>query len=383
MRGICKIMACVLIGMVFLMPTALTADKSRNGGAGKTFGTAKNIALASTEEVGKRESEPNIGERCSKTVSRGDPVLLETFEPPYDDEKDDPGSTHSWVEADKNTGDLDGFASAQQDMPFTDAEGWIAESWYKNYPEGHYTVNKIVFYLPDFYANINGNLLWSSGGCTVRLKWVLYNGETKLDSGTIWEKHVEASPKYGWEDDRAKTLTVGTDVELFEAPLDTAEIRVVEYVFASRGSGFCSCTLNTRVSLIELWGNHLPDNPMLSGLAEEEVGEPYELSMWSENKDWDPIRYRIDWGDGDKEWTDYHPSGERHDAYHTYNSQGTYTIRVKAQDVKGGESQWSDLEVSVPKSKEIQESVLAFFENLFNKHSYLSPMLSGDFGGRK
>ena len=81
------------------------------------------------------------------------------------------------------------------------------------------------------------------------------------------------------------------------------------------------------------------------------VGEVCTFSTHSTDPDGDRIRYCFDWGDGTRTWTDYYPSGQVVKVNHSWDIRGTYSVRVKAQDEYGAESEWSDpLPISVPVS---------------------------------
>ena len=65
------------------------------------------------------------------------------------------------------------------------------------------------------------------------------------------------------------------------------------------------------------------------------------------------------------EWTSLYNSGETVETSHSWSEEGTYEIRVKAQDEYGAESDWSDpLPVSMPKTYE--NLFQQFFEGLFD-----------------
>ena len=63
------------------------------------------------------------------------------------------------------------------------------------------------------------------------------------------------------------------------------------------------------------------------------------------------VYYLFDWGDGsDSGWLGPYESGAEVNATHTWSEVGSYGIKVKAKDVNGAESEWSDtLAVSMPK----------------------------------
>jgi hypothetical protein len=78
---------------------------------------------------------------------------------------------------------------------------------------------------------------------------------------------------------------------------------------------------------------------------------PLPPVMWTEdfstfyiptpqNPDGDEVRYHIDWGDGDTEITRYYSPGETAIIYHVWPEEGTYEIKIKAED-QDGESKWA------------------------------------------
>jgi hypothetical protein len=64
-----------------------------------------------------------------------------------------------------------------------------------------------------------------------------------------------------------------------------------------------------------------------------------------------------DWGDGTfSHWIQASPYGSHLSVDHIWVEEGTYEVRVKARDVYGSESDWSDpLVVSMPKNKSIND----------------------------
>ncbi len=88
-----------------------------------------------------------------------------------------------------------------------------------------------------------------------------------------------------------------------------------------------------------------PDTPnQPDGPTEGEVDVEYTFSTMSTDPDNDQISYGWDW-DGDfvvDEWTEYHNSGTTVETTHSFTSEGTYEIKVKATDTSGAESDWSE-----------------------------------------
>ena len=82
------------------------------------------------------------------------------------------------------------------------------------------------------------------------------------------------------------------------------------------------------------------------------------------------VLYGWDW-DGDDivdEWTDVYKSGEKCYTDHKWNTEGTFTIKVKARNIEGLESDFKSMSVSVPRSKEIYRPyAYQILERLFNR----------------
>ena len=117
-----------------------------------------------------------------------------------------------------------------------------------------------------------------------------------------------------------------------------------------------------RYPLMVPWGeNHAPNTPTIDGAVEGKVGETYNYSFISIDQDGNNISYFIDWGDGIEIAIGPYPSGEEATASHSWEERGTYIIRAKAIDIFGAESNWSTLEVTMPRNKPIMN----LFESRF------------------
>ena len=94
-----------------------------------------------------------------------------------------------------------------------------------------------------------------------------------------------------------------------------------------------------------------PEKPMKPfGPTYCKAGEKYGYITSSVDPEGSPVCYGWDWdGDGNvDEWTDYYTCGKNISTFHTWSKEGSYQIRVKAKDMSGKESEWSDpLPISV------------------------------------
>ena len=103
-----------------------------------------------------------------------------------------------------------------------------------------------------------------------------------------------------------------------------------------------------------------PEKPARpQGAVNGKKDEQYTYSTSTIDPDGDQIYYRWDWGDGTfSKWVGPYDSGDTMSYAHSWYKNGNYNIRVKAKDVYGKESTWSDpLSVSMPKNKLLNNRV--------------------------
>jgi hypothetical protein len=73
-------------------------------------------------------------------------------------------------------------------------------------------------------------------------------------------------------------------------------------------------------------------------------------------------------------------SGEETIVSHTWNTKGTYEIKVKSIDQYSAESDWAILEVTMPKSKSTEFLKISwFFEKLVYRFSFFEKILKQYF----
>ena len=121
--------------------------------------------------------------------------------------------------------------------------------------------------------------------------------------------------------------------------------------------------------------NQPPNKPTISGPPSGKVNEEYNYSFASTDADGDEISYYIEWEDGaNSGWTRTLPSGEPLNASHIWEQRDSYTIRAKAKDENGAESEWATLEVSMPKNKAINLFTI-FLERLMERFPILEQIL--------
>jgi hypothetical protein len=110
-----------------------------------------------------------------------------------------------------------------------------------------------------------------------------------------------------------------------------------------------------------------PSKPL--GIINVEINVEYAFITGTVDPNGDVVYYLWDWGDGnDSEWLGSYHSGALCEGRHIWTTKDNCTIRVKAKDIYGTESEWSDpLPITVPYS--CSNPLSQFFELLFQRFS--------------
>jgi len=120
------------------------------------------------------------------------------------------------------------------------------------------------------------------------------------------------------------------------------------------------------------WRDYAPDDCGIDGPTDGKAQEFTYYNFCTNDPEGHDVRYYIEWGDGiEFKWIGPYESDEIVEKGHSWASKDNYTIRVKAKDVYGAEGEWTELEVSMPKTKKANTPFLTFLEN----HPRLFPLL--------
>ncbi|KYK32182.1 MAG: hypothetical protein AYK22_07505 [Thermoplasmatales archaeon SG8-52-3] len=98
--------------------------------------------------------------------------------------------------------------------------------------------------------------------------------------------------------------------------------------------------------------NTPPDVPIIDGPSTGKTMVGYDYIFVATDYEGHNVSYFVDWGD-DKitDWTEYVPSGTEKVLTHMWSKQGTYIIKAKAKDICGAESDWSEFEITIPRTR--------------------------------
>jgi outer membrane protein assembly factor BamB len=125
---------------------------------------------------------------------------------------------------------------------------------------------------------------------------------------------------------------------------------------------------------INILENSPPTPPTIDGNAKGKVGVEYNYSFLSTDADNNEIYYYINWGDGNiEQWIGPYYSAQQIILNHSWMQKGTYIVKVKAKDIYSVESQWSELLVKIPRTRNSYnwiflktiKNLLALFKILF------------------
>jgi len=119
--------------------------------------------------------------------------------------------------------------------------------------------------------------------------------------------------------------------------------------------------------------NRAPSSPVINGQINGKVGVEYTYTFKATDPDGGYLYYWVIWGDGCPavEWIGPYESGEVVSLNHTFTSEGKFIISAQAKDIYNAESPWGELQVTMPRSKAINNPILIFLHN----HSNMFPLL--------
>jgi len=117
--------------------------------------------------------------------------------------------------------------------------------------------------------------------------------------------------------------------------------------------------------------NQPPNKPVIDGPTKAVPFVSYEYTFITTDDDDDEVSYYIDWGDGESKWYGPYASGELLSLQHKWKPGKTHTIKVKARDSVGDDSEWSTFTVSFSKSlqrNQISQIINQWIGKILLKH---------------
>ena len=123
-----------------------------------------------------------------------------------------------------------------------------------------------------------------------------------------------------------------------------------------------------------------PDTPTINGPNSGTTGEEYNFTARTSDPDGDQVYYLFDWGDDtDSGWFGPFHSEVMVSSSHSWSEKGNYEIKVKAKDIYGVQSSWSDpLPVTMPYT--MKNPLQQFLAWLFQRFPHAFPLLQYRMG---
>jgi len=175
-------------------------------------------------------------------------------------------------------------------------------------------------------------------------------------------------------------ILVGSDIDR-EVYLDTIEscgkrdVHELNLTLGVEWIGNGDLEIYVSVASNEEVPNEPPEKHTIIGPTSGKAGEEYNYTFISTDPEGHDVYYLIDWGDNTStEWLGLYDSGEEITLSHIWAEQGNHTIKAKAKDVYGLESEWAYLEVSMPKNRIINTFTI-FLERLMERFPILEEIL--------
>ncbi len=135
------------------------------------------------------------------------------------------------------------------------------------------------------------------------------------------------------------------------------------------GPGWYFTTINSN--------NNPPNKPSKPfGQKNGKIGQNYSYTINTTDPDGDQVYYNWSWGDNTYSgWIGPYDSGEKINESHIWTMKGNYEIKVKARDIYGYKSEWSDpLSITMPKSK--AGGIPLFLQRFFQRFPFFEKILN-------
>jgi hypothetical protein len=121
--------------------------------------------------------------------------------------------------------------------------------------------------------------------------------------------------------------------------------------------------------------NSPPFAPEIEGPNAGKIKEVYDYNFTASDPNGDNMTYYVEWGDGDINEGSIE-SGDKFTLTHSWNVTGDYTIKAKAKDVFGAESEWSTFDVSITKSKSYIVLIQLLLQKFFQRFLIFEKILN-------
>lgn len=134
--------------------------------------------------------------------------------------------------------------------------------------------------------------------------------------------------------------------------------------------------LNAQKVLAAIKSKKTLSEPTIKNHINKESDIEYESTILSTDLNGDEPEYYIDWSDNTNEdCIDLYISSSEASVKHNWPKKINYTIKAKTRDIHNAESDWTTLEVSMPKTK-ILNTVIQLFMKLLKRFVFFDKILT-------
>ncbi len=161
-------------------------------------------------------------------------------------------------------------------------------------------------------------------------------------------------------DDLVEVVVAGDDGKIYVWDLDAIyNLSHMEWPMFQHDSH------HTGLYTKDIIDNMPPDSPDINGKTSGKAGREYEYTFNAVDPDGDDVKFYIDWEESTGECTDFYASGTDVMVKHTWNEEGDYTIRAKAQDIHGATGPEGTLSVIIPRIRTVYHLLILQFLERF------------------
>ena len=124
--------------------------------------------------------------------------------------------------------------------------------------------------------------------------------------------------------------------------------------------------------------NQAPLSPVIAGKVQGKAGETFEYKVITSDPEGHDVYYFVEWGDTTVEdWDGPYASNEEASFIHSWQQTGSYTIRAKAKDQHGSESEWGTLQIQMPRSPLLMRTfIYQLLNHIFRDYPLINTLIS-------
>jgi hypothetical protein len=187
----------------------------------------------------------------------------------------------------------------------------------------------------------------------------------------VSEYNLAAYPS-AYFDGGYKTLIGGyDDPGLFSSKINASgqlNVHEVDLSLSVEWLGNGELKINIEITNNEEFFNQPPGLPEITGPTSGKIDVEQSYQITAQDPDGNDLYYYIDWGDGSEiGLIGPYSSGRTAIAKHNWTEKESYTIKVKSRDVYNATSDWTSLEISMPKQYFSFSYVLPFREGYLKR----------------